>query len=160
FSIPASTVKSVIAQLKDKGSVSRGWIGVQIQPVTADIADSLGLKKAEGALVAEPQPNGPAAKAGIESGDVITAVNGETVKDARELARTIGALAPGASVKLNVLHKGQDKVVNLTLGQLPNSVEAKADTDRSDRDTRKRGSDVPKLGLTLAPADSVAGAGK
>ena len=95
FSIPASTVKSVIAQLKDKGSVSRGWIGVQIQPVTADIADSLGLKKAEGALVAEPQANGPAAKAGIESGDVITAVNGETVKDARELARTIGALAPG-----------------------------------------------------------------
>ena len=90
FSIPASTVKSVIAQLKDKGSVSRGWIGVQIQPVTADIADSLGMKKAEGALVAEPQANGPAAKAGIQSGDVITAVNGEPVKDARELARTIG----------------------------------------------------------------------
>ena len=160
FSIPASTVKTVIAQLKDKGSVSRGWIGVQIQPVTADIADSLGLKKAEGALVAEPQANGPAAKAGIESGDVITAVNGETVKDARELARTIGGLAPGAAVKLNVLHKGKDTVVNLTLGQLPNSVEAKADTDKSDRDTKKRGSDVPKLGLTLAPADSVAGAGK
>ncbi len=160
FSIPASTVKTVIAQLKDKGSVSRGWIGVQIQPVTADIADSLGLKKAEGALVAEPQANGPAAKAGIESGDVITAVNGESVKDARELARTIGGLAPGAAVKLNVLHKGKDTVVNLTLGQLPNSLEAKADTDKSDRDTKKRGSDVPKLGLTLAPADSVAGAGK
>jgi serine protease Do len=160
FSIPASTVKTVIAQLKDKGSVSRGWIGVQIQPVTAEIADSLGLKKAEGALVAEPQANGPAAKAGIESGDVITAVNGETVKDARELARTIGSLAPGAAVKLNVLHKGKDTVVNLTLGQLPNSVEAKADTDKSDRDTKKRGSDVPRLGLTLAPADSVAGAGK
>jgi serine protease Do len=160
FSIPASTVKTVIAQLKDKGTVSRGWIGVQIQPVTADIADSLGLKKAEGALVAEPQANGPAAKAGIESGDVITAVNGETVKDARELARTIGALAPGAAVKLNVLHKGKDTTVNLTLGQLPNTLEAKADTDKSDRDTRKRGSDVPKLGLTLAPADSVAGAGK
>jgi serine protease Do len=160
FSIPASTVKTVIAQLKDKGTVSRGWIGVQIQPVTADIADSLGLKKAEGALVAEPQANGPAAKAGIESGDIITAVNGESVKDARELARTIGGLAPGAAVKLNVLHKGKDTVVNLTLGQLPNSVEAKADTDKSDRDTKKRGSDVPKLGLTLAPADSVAGAGK
>jgi serine protease Do len=160
FSIPASTVKTVIAQLKDKGTVSRGWIGVQIQPVTADIADSLGLKKAEGALVAEPQANGPAAKAGIESGDVITAVNGETVKDARELARTIGSLAPGAAVKLNVLHKGKDTTVNLTLGQLPNTLEAKADTDKSDRDTRKRGSDVPRLGLTLAPADSVAGAGK
>jgi serine protease Do len=160
FSIPASTVKTVIAQLKDKGSVSRGWIGVQIQPVTADIADSLGLKKAEGALVAEPQANGPAAKAGIESGDVITAVNGESVKDARELARTIGGLAPGAAVKLNVLHKGKDTVVNLTLGQLPNTLEAKADTDKGDRDSKKRGSDIPKLGLTLAPADSVAGAGK
>src|SRR5450432_1901883 len=160
FSIPASTVKNVIAQLKDKGSVSRGWIGVQIQPVTADIADSLGLKKAEGALVAEPQANGPAAKAGIESGDVITAVNGEVVKDARELARTIGALAPGNAVKLNVLHKGQDKVVNLTLGQLPNTLEAKVDNDNSDKGGATRGTDVPKLGLTLAPANSVAGAGK
>jgi serine protease Do len=160
FSIPASTVKSVIAQLKDKGSVSRGWIGVQIQPVTADIADSLGLKKAEGALVAEPQANGPAAKAGIESGDVITAVNGEMVKDARELARTIGGLAPGNAVKLNVLHKGQDKVINLTLGQLPNTLEAKADNDNSDKGGANRGTDVPKLGLTLAPANSVAGAGK
>jgi serine protease Do len=161
FSIPASTVKSVVAQLKDKGMVSRGWIGVQIQPVTSDIADSLGLKKAEGALVAEPQANGPAAKAGIESGDVITSVNGEPVKDARELARTIGSLAPGNSVKLNVLHKGQDKVVNLTLGQLPNTVEAKADTGKGDQgNATPRGTDVPKLGLTVAPANSVAGAGK
>jgi serine protease Do len=161
FSIPASTVKNVIAQLKDKGSVSRGWIGVQIQPVTSDIADSLGLKKAEGALVAEPQANGPAAKAGIESGDVITEVNGETVKDARELARTIGGLAPGSAVKLNVLHKGQDKVVNLTLGQLPNSMEAKADTDDDNgKSNPTKGTDVPRLGLTVAPANSVAGAGK
>jgi serine protease Do len=152
-------VKSVVAQLKDKGSVSRGWIGVQIQPVTSDIADSLGMKKAEGALVAEPQANGPAAKAGIESGDVITSVNGESVKDARELARTIGGLAPGATVKLNVLHKGQDKVVNLTLGQLPNTVEAKADTDNDSKGASK-GTDVPKLGMTVAPANSVAGAGK
>jgi len=160
FSIPASTVKSVVAQLKDKGTVSRGWIGVQIQPVTADIADSLGLKKAEGALVAEPQANGPAAKAGIESGDVITAVNGEQVKDARELARTIGGLAPGNAVKLNVVHKGQDKTINLTLGQLPNTQEAKADTGKDDGGSVKKGAEVPKLGMTVAPANSVAGAGK
>ena len=161
FSIPAATVKNVVAQLKDKGSVSRGWIGVQIQPVTSDIADSLGLKKAEGALVAEPQANGPAAKAGIESGDVITSVNGVAVKDARELARTIGGISPGTAVKLNVLHKGQDKVVNLTLGQLPNTLEAKADTDNNDKGGgATRGTDVPKLGLTVAPANSVAGAGK
>src|SRR5262249_36129099 len=157
----AATVKSVVAQLKDKGTVSRGWIGVQIQPVTSDIADSLGMKKAEGALVAEPQANGPAAKAGIESGDVITSVNGEAVKDARELARTIGGLAPGNAVKLNVLHKGTEKTVNLTLGQLPNTMEAKADNDNGDRGgSSSRGTDVPKLGLTVAPANSVAGAGK
>jgi serine protease Do len=152
FSIPAPTVKNVIAQLKDKGTVSRGWIGVQIQPVSQDIADNLGLKKAEGAMVLEPQANGPAAKAGIESGDVITSVNGEAVKDPRELARTIGSLAPGADVKLNVLHQGKDEAVNLTLGQLPATQEANADS--------ARGSDVPRLGLTVAPVSSVAGAGK
>ncbi len=67
--------------------MTRGWIGVQIQPVTQDIADSLGLKKAEGALVAEPQANSPAQKAGIEAGDVITSVDGKEVKDARDLAK-------------------------------------------------------------------------
>jgi len=159
FSIPASTVKQVVAQLKDKGSVSRGWIGVQIQPVTQDIADSLGLKKAEGALVAEPQSDGPAAKAGIKSGDVITAVNGAPVKDARELARTIGGFAPGNTVKLNVLQKGEDKVLSMTLGTMPSVQEAKADFD-GDHGSSSRGADVPKLGLTVSPASSVAGAGK
>jgi len=91
---------------------------------------------------------------------VITKVNGETVKDARELARTIGGLSPGSGVKLDVLHKGQDKVIDLTLGQLPNSLEAKADIDNGDKGGTARGTDVPKLGLTLAPANSVAGAGK
>lgn len=160
FSIPASTVQTVITQLKEKGTVSRGWIGVQIQPVTQDIADSLGLKKAEGALVAEPQADGPAAKAGIQSGDVITAVNGTPVKDARELARTIGGFAPGNSVKLNVMQKGQDKVLTLTLGQLPNTVEAKAGSDQDDRGNSSRGTNEPRLGLTVAPSSSVAGAGR
>src|SRR6476646_2562702 len=157
FSIPASTVKSVIAQLKDRGGVSRGWIGVQIQPVTQDIADSMGLKQAEGALVAEPQKDGPAAKAGIASGDVITAVNGQSIKDARELARVIGGLAPGRAVKLDTLHNGKGKVVNLTLGQLPNAQEAKADTNT---DSKGSATDVPRLGMTVAPADKVEGAGK
>jgi serine protease Do len=159
FSIPAATVKSVIAQLKDRGTVSRGWIGVQIQPVTQDIADSLGLKQAEGALVAEPQSDGPAAKAGIESGDVVTAVNGQSIKDARELARIIGGFAPGNAVKLDVLHKGISKIVNLTLGQLPNAQEAKADIDADDKSST-RGIEVPRLGLTLAPAGKLAGKGK
>jgi serine protease Do len=159
FSIPASTVKNVIAQLKDKGSVSRGWIGVQIQPVTQDIADSIGLKQAEGALVADPQKDGPAAKAGVEAGDVITAVNGQSVKDARELARIIGGLAPGSTAKLDVLHKGQGKVVSLTLGQLPNAQEARADIE-ADGKGSIHGTDVPRLGLTVAPAGNVDGAGK
>jgi serine protease Do len=89
FAIPAETVKNVVAQLRDKGVVTRGWIGVQIQTVTPDIADSMGLKQASGALVSEPQKDSPAAKAGIQSGDVITAVNDTPIHDARELARTI-----------------------------------------------------------------------
>jgi serine protease Do len=159
FSIPASTVETVIAQLKDKGSVSRGWIGVQIQPVTQDIADSLGLNKAEGALVADPQRDGPAAKAGVEAGDVITAVNGQTIKDARELARVIGGIAPGTTAKLDVLHQGKMKVVNLSLGQLPNAKEAKADVETGSNESN-HGTEVPRLGLTIAPAGKVDGAGK
>jgi serine protease Do len=156
FAIPADTVKSVVSQLKDKGSVTRGWIGVQIQPVNADIADSLGLKKAEGALVAEPQPDGPAVKAGIQSGDVITTVNGQAVKDARDLAKKISSMPPGSNVKLGVISKGSDKTLNVVLGELPREQrEAKATTE--DRDSG--GTEVPKLGLSLAPASKVAGAG-
>jgi serine protease Do len=154
FAIPADTVNSVVAQLKEHGSVTRGWIGVQIQPVTSDIADSLGLKKAEGALVAEPQANSPAQKAGIEAGDVITSVDGKEVKDARDLAKKIGAMAPKASVKLTVLHKGAEKTLTLTLGELPNTKEARASTGDNDSSA-----DIGKLGLTLAPAARVAGAG-
>jgi serine protease Do len=155
FDIPADTVKNVIAQLRDRGSVTRGWIGVQIQPVTSDIADSLGLKKATGALVSEPQPNSPAAKAGIESGDVITAVDGNSIADARELARRIGTMAPGTSVKLTMVHDGQEKTVTLTLGTLPNE---KAASNNPDGQHAVPDSDVPKLGLTLAPSNKVAGA--
>jgi serine protease Do len=159
FSIPASTVKTVVAQLKDKGTVSRGWIGIQIQPVTADIAESIGLKKAEGALVSEPQPNSPASQAGIVSGDVITGVNGTPVRDARELTRTIGAMAPGSNVKLNVVQKGQEKTIDLTLGELPNQREARA-TIENDRARPQRGAELGRLGMTVAPANSVGGAGK
>jgi serine protease Do len=154
FAIPADTVSSVISQLREHGTVMRGWIGVQIQPVTQDIADSLGLKKAEGALVAEPQKGSPAVKAGIESGDVITAVDGKPVKDARDLAKKIGAMPPKTSVKLAVLHKGSEKTIALTLGEMPASKEARADTSAPDS-----GADIAKLGLTLAPAARVAGAG-
>ncbi|MEA2953391.1 MAG: serine protease Do [Alphaproteobacteria bacterium] len=152
FAIPADTVKTVITQLKDHGSVTRGWIGVEIQPVTPEIAESLGLKKTGGALVADAQADGPAAKAGVESGSVITSVNGAPVNDARDLAKKIGALAPGAAVKLGLLSNGAEKTVTVTLGELPEQREARADTPAPDSDTGR-------LGLTLAPAGSVGGAG-
>jgi serine protease Do len=123
FDIPAETVKSVVAQLKDRGFVTRGWMGVQLQPVTAEIADGLGLKETAGALVAEPQAGSPAAKAGIMSGDVITAANGTAVKDGRDLARQIGAMAPGTTVKLTVWRKGEEKSISLKLGELPKAVQ-------------------------------------
>jgi serine protease Do len=159
FAIPASTVQSVVAQLRDKGSVSRGWIGVQIQPVTQEIADSLGLKSTDGALVAEPQTGSPAVKAGIESGDVITKVNDQPVKNARELARTIGGMPPNATVKLAVVRKGQERTLNLTLGELPNTREASVAPDTGSNKSDQSQSES-RLGLTLAPASSVGGAGK
>jgi serine protease Do len=156
FAIPADTVRTVIGQLKDKGMVTRGWIGVQIQPVTDDIADSLGMKTAQGALVAEPQANSPAVKAGIKAGDVITAVNGHPVKDARDLARQIGALRPGSSINLTVLRSGKEQAMTLTLGELPNERQSKLEPDTNGS---QGGIEVPRLGLTLAPAGQVAGGG-
>jgi len=153
FAIPAETVKNVVAQLREKGSVTRGWIGVQIQSVTPELAESLGLKKPAGALVSEPQPGSPAAKAGIESGDVITSVDGSSVADARELARKIGTMAPGTSIRLSLLHQGQEKTVTLSLGTLPN--DRQASRDQNSREVPD--SDMPKLGLTLAPANKASG---
>ena len=156
FAIPADTVKTVITQLREHGSVTRGWIGVQIQPVTKDIAESLGLKKAQGALVAQPQPNSPAVKAGIDAGDVITAVNGKDIKGPRDLAKEIGAMAPNTKVKLSILHKGSEKTVTLALGQMPKEQEA---SNKPSNEQGNGGTNLAKLGLTLAPAARVAGAG-
>src|SRR5215468_2829235 len=152
FDIPADTVKTVVAQLKDTGHVTRGWMGVQIQTVTPVIADGLALKKAEGALVSEQQPDSPAAKAGIMSGDVITMLDGNPVKDSHMLARKIGSMSPGTSVKLGVLHNSSEKTVTLTLGTLPDERQANAAPQGSSEDG------TPRLGLTLAPANAV-GAG-
>jgi serine protease Do len=157
FAIPSDTVKSVVEQLRDKGSVTRGWIGVQIQTVTPDIADSMGLKETTGALVSEPQKDSPAAKAGIQSGDVITSVNEVPVHDPRELARKIGTMAPGTSIKLNVIHQGQSETLTLTLGTLPEQKEASASPEQNQREAPD--GELPKLGLTLAPSGKVSGSG-
>jgi serine protease Do len=155
FDIPADAAKTVVEQLKEHGHVTRGWIGVRVQAVTADIADSVGMKKPEGAIVDEPQPDSPAVKAGIVAGDIITAVDGKDVKNSRDLARRIAAMAPGTSVKLGILHNGETKNTTLTLGQLPNQRQARAEAEEHGTDE----SGTPRLGLTLAPASDVDGAG-
>jgi serine protease Do len=158
FAIPADTVQRVVAELKDNGQVTRGWIGVQIQPVTAEIADSLGLKKAEGAIIADVTKNGPAAKAGLKSGDAITAVDGQAVSGPRELARLIAAIRPGSDAKLTVWRDGEEKDIAVPTGKLPAE---KQQADATDQDTEKGGStSLASLGVELAPASSVPGAGK
>src|SRR5215468_3388611 len=152
FAIPADTVKAVVDQLKDKGKVTRGWIGVQIQEVTPDLVEDLGLKAPRGALVAEPQAGAPAAKAGIESGDVIVSVNGKEARDSREVARIISGLPPGTSVAIGVIRKGQEKSFNIVLGNLPDQREANANPETP----KQKGTSVPRLGVSVAPvADGV-----
>src|SRR5229473_2035626 len=153
FAIPADTVKSVVAQLKETGAVTRGWIGVQVQPVTEDIANSLGLQKAEGALVDELQPDGPASKAGIKPGDVIQSVTGEEVKDARDLAKKIAGIEPGQTATLGVFRDGSDNTITLTVAKMPD----RTVTDR--RPSREHHGGAASLGLRLAPAAAIAGEG-
>ncbi|MGE3065135.1 MAG: Do family serine endopeptidase [Hyphomicrobiaceae bacterium] len=152
FDIPASTVAAVIPQLQEHGSVTRGWLGVQIQTVTPEIADSLGLKKASGALIAEPQAGGPAAKAGLKSGDVVVRVGDTDIKDARDLARKIAALGPDKDVAVTVYRDGGEHTVNLTLGKLQDKAMQKADAGTGN-------DNVAPLGLVVAPAKDVDGAG-
>jgi len=156
FAIPSETVKTVVNQLRDSGKVARGYIGVQIQPVTDDLASGLGLSASEGALVAQVQADAPAAKAGLKNGDVVAKVNGETVKDARDLSRKIGMMKPGTSVQLAVIRDGKTMNFDVKLEQLPNEQQASlGDKDGGDA----AGASVPRLGLQLAPAASVKGAG-
>ena len=105
------------------------------KPVTADIAESIGLKKAEGVIVDQPQADSPAAKAGIVAGDVITAIDGAAIKDARDLARKIGMMVPGSRVKLTVARNSEVKTLDLTLGKMPNEQQAKANTGKIRRRT-------------------------
>jgi serine protease Do len=149
FAIASDVVKNVVQQLKDNGSVTRGWIGVQIQNVTADLADDLGLKDQTGALVAAAQKDSPAAAAGVKSGDVITAVDGETVADPHDLARRIAALGPKKTVKLSLIRNGSPMTIDVTLGTMPAEKTAAAESRNSDDD---EGSALAKLGLTLRPA--------
>ncbi|HXZ16049.1 MAG TPA: Do family serine endopeptidase [Roseiarcus sp.] len=142
FAIAGDVVKSVVDQLKSNGVVTRGWIGVQIQSVTQDIADSLGLKSAGGALVSGVEKNSPAEQAGLKSGDVITAVDGETVADPHELARRIASAGPSKTISLALIRNGAPMALQVTLATMPADKTAKTDAEG-------RAAELAKLGLTL-----------
>jgi serine protease Do len=145
FDIPASVAKTVVAQLKEHGHVTRGWLGVQIQPVTSDVADALGLKQVGGALVSEPQAGSPAEKAGIKAGDVIVALDGTAIHDSRDLAQKIGAMSPGSSVKLDIWRDGKQQTLTVALGDM-GTQQAQAGTEG------QQPTAGPQLGLSLAPS--------
>jgi serine protease Do len=157
FAIPSQTIQQVISQLESHGEVVRGWLGVQIQPVNRDVADSMGLGEPRGALVTEPQTDSPAAKAGLKAGDVILSVEGRAIRNARDLQRTIAGFAPNSKVKLQVFNAGKTRDVEVTLGRFPTDQKAAAGSGSN----TDRGSPavMTALGLTVAPASDV-GEGK
>jgi len=116
FAIPASTIKDVVAALQAHGRVARGWLGVQIQPVTPEIAASLGVQDPKGALVASVVPDSPAARAGIRQGDLIVTINGKEVNDTHDLTRRVASLQAGKSAAFSIQRDGQRQTVNVTIG--------------------------------------------
>jgi len=119
FAIPASTTRQIVEDLISKGSVTRGWLGVQIQAVTKDIAKSLGLKAAKGTLVAGISKGSPAQKAGLKTGDTIIAINDEAVKGPQDLARKIAGIKPGETLDVQIIRKGDEQLVKVEIGKMP-----------------------------------------
>src|SRR6185295_5503849 len=148
FAIPARTAMEVVEQLKSSGSVSRGWLGVKIQNVDQDVAASLGLAEAKGALVTEVTAASPAADAGLKNGDAILAVNGQSIDDSRDLARKVAALNPDSKVDIKVLRGQKEQTVAVKLGKFPSGKEvAKVEPSKEPQAT-----EMDQLGLTIAPA--------
>jgi serine protease Do len=157
FDIPANTVLEVVKQLRADGTVKRGWLGVRIQNVDEDTAESLGLKEAHGALVSEVTPSSPAAAAGIETQDAILEVNNSKIADSRDLARKIAEFAPDTSVDIKVWRNNAEKTIKVKLGLFPKNVEALMDGDDNDNNnnggnTENQSLQLSQLGLTLMPA--------
>ncbi len=153
FAVPAETANRVVAELKESGTVRRGWLGVRIQTIDEDIAAGLGLKEPKGALVNDVTPNGPAAAAGLKSQDAILAVNGDPINDSRELARKIAEYAPNTPVEVKVLRNNQEMTVNVTLGTFPGTQEEIARLERGG----PAASEMNSLGLTLGSAPAQKG---
>jgi serine protease Do len=153
FAIPAATVSEIVGDLRDHGSVTRGWLGVQIQPVTSEIADSLGIENTDGAIVADASPNGPALSAGVRAGDIITKVDGKAVKDPKALSEMIAGIEPGKKITVTVLRDGSARDIDVTLGNLNDfdtSQQASADQEEQPNSGVEHGS-LAALGLTLEP---------
>ncbi|GAB4355144.1 MAG: DegQ family serine endoprotease [Kiloniellaceae bacterium] len=121
FAIPSNMVKSVVAQLRENGTVERGWLGVQIQNVTPDLAEALGLDEAAGAIVAAVTPDSPAAAAGIKSGDVILSFAGKKIDDTRELARVVAQHPAESKADVRLWRSGEAQTVSVVTGRMPNS---------------------------------------
>ena len=154
FAVPAATAVAVIDDLKAHGRVMRGWLGVHIQPVTEDIAASLELESVEGAIVSRVQPESPAAEAGLEAGDIITAVNQAPVEDARALSRMIAAIDAGASATLTVWRDGQSIELTAAIANAAPATQASADMPGGDEAGR-----LDTFGLRLENVDPPAGEG-
>jgi serine protease Do len=118
FAIPINMAKELLVQLREKGRVVRGWLGVQVQRVTPELAKSFGLDRDRGALVADVMPDTPAARAGIERGDIIVEFNGRRIDEMTDLPRVVAATPPGTEVPVKLIRKGQEKVVNVKVAEL------------------------------------------
>jgi serine protease Do len=148
FAIPSSLAEPVVAQLKTNGRVERGLLGVQIQPVTEELAQSMALGSEKGALVAQVQPDSPALAAGIKSGDVIKSVDGKNIETIRDLTRMISAVKPGTSVKLDLWRDGKDMSVTAKVGdQKEEGAVVKAKADQPDA----KKTEPMSYGVSLAP---------
>jgi serine protease Do len=150
FAVPAKTAAEVVEQLKSKGTVSRGWLGVKIQSVDDDTAASLGLADASGAFISEVTPNGPAASAGLKTQDAILQINQDKIADSRDLARKIAEFAPGTTVDVKVWRANKEQFVKVKLGTFPGSKEEIAKLEHGSGPAGDVTA-LEQLGLSLAP---------
>lgn len=150
FAVPADTASVVIEQLREFGETRRGWLGVKIQSVTDEIAETLGVKENTGALVSAVTADGPAVKAGIQAGDVILRLDGREVTAVRNLPRLVSRVAVGKTVDVEVMRKGQRLVVKVVVGRLEESEKAKGS---SSGEGRPSATGTAVLGMNLAPLD-------
>lgn len=147
FAIPIDVALDVSNQLRANGKVSRGWLGVAIQEVTKQLADSFGLPQATGALIASMEPGGPADKAGLEVSDVVLRFNDKVIASANDLPRIVAATKPGTRVNVQVWRKGQQKDLSVTVAELP--AERAAPQQRSQRGGPQNRA-FNKLGLAVS----------